>query len=232
MRGIFTYILFFLAACSATPENPDPHSEFNKDMLEFNMTLDRNVLRPVASTYKDAIPDVLKESVSDFLINLKEPFYCLNYLVTCDAEHAANSLFRFVINSTLGIIGLFDVGEQIGLKKAEISHQTTLKKLDIPTGDYLVLPILGSSSTRDAIAEPVAWFSDPVGYFIGFPFMLAKYVLTAINDRAENFNLIDSTIHSSMNIYSTTKSMYLQKYGDPTEDTDDIFPDEDNLSGE
>jgi phospholipid-binding lipoprotein MlaA len=228
MRRVWT--LFFLAACSATPEDPDPHVEFNKDMLEFNMALDRNILKPVASTYKDVVPDVLKESVSDFLINLKEPFYCLNYLVTCDAERALNSLFRFVINSTFGIIGFFDVGEQIGLEKAETSHQTTLKKLDVPTGDYLVLPILGSSSTRDAIAEPVAWFADPVGYFIGFPYMLAKYALTTISSRAENFNLINSTIHNSMNIYSTTKSMYLQKYGDPAEeemdDIDDMFPDE------
>ncbi|MDR1982678.1 MAG: VacJ family lipoprotein [Holosporaceae bacterium] len=222
----FLYILFLLAACSATPENPDPHREFNKDMLEFNLALDKNILKPTALAYRDVVPDVARESISDFLANLKEPFYSINYIVTCDAEHAANSLFRFVINSTLGIIGLFDVGEQIGLEKTEISHQSTLKKFDVPLGDYLVLPILGSSSTRDAIAEPIAWFADPVGYFIGFPFMLAKYVLTAISDRAENANLIDSTIHNSMDIYSTTKSMYLQKYGDMSTNADDIFLDD------
>jgi phospholipid-binding lipoprotein MlaA len=207
-------ILFFLlTSCSTTRDNPDPHKEFNKDMLELNLAIDRNVLKPVSSTYKEITPDVMRESISNFLINLKEPFYFLNYLVTVDGGNAVNSLFRFIINSTVGIFGLFDIGEQIGLEKAETSHKSTLKKYGIPTGDYLVLPLLGSTSTRDAIAEPISWFADPVGYFIGFPYMLAKAVLTIIHERAENSGMMDSVLQDSVDVYAVAKNLYFQKYG-------------------
>jgi phospholipid-binding lipoprotein MlaA len=221
-KKLFVFLL--TAACSTTPDNPDPHGVFNRDMHEFNMIVDKNVLKPVASTYKDVTPDPVRESVSNFLGNLKEPFYFVNYFVTGEAEYTANSLFRFVVNSTLGILGLFDVGAPIGLEKRETSHKSTLKKFDVPTGDYLVLPVLGPSSTRDAIAEPISWFADPVGYFIGFPYMLAKTVVSIINDRAENSELIDSTIRNSIDLYLTMKSLYLQKYGnaDTEEDYEDF----------
>ncbi|MDR0677363.1 MAG: VacJ family lipoprotein [Holosporaceae bacterium] len=208
------HILFLvLAGCSATLDNPDPHKEFNKEMLELNLALDKNVLKPVSSAYKDIVPDVMRESVSNFLFNLSEPFYFINYLITMDGEHAVNSFFRFAINSTLGILGFFDVGCYLGFPKAGTSHKDTLKKLEIPTGDYLVLPVLGASSTRDTVAEPISWFVDPVGYFIGFPYMCARFVLTTISDRAEN-TTIDSTIQNSVDVYSTYRSFYLQKYGE------------------
>jgi phospholipid-binding lipoprotein MlaA len=142
-------------------------------------------------------------------------------LISSESEYAANSLFRFVVNSTIGIFGLFDVGEQIGLEKREISYKSALKKIGMPTGDYLVLPILGSSSTRDAIAEPVSWFIDPVGYFIGFPYMLARALVTMVHDRSENSEFVDKTINDSMDLYSSMKSMYMQKYGDGLPDFGD-----------
>jgi phospholipid-binding lipoprotein MlaA len=228
MKKIDLIILSLLSACSATVDEPDPHKEFNKDMFEFNMAVDENILKPTASAYRENVPDAARESISNFLNNLKEPFYIVNHMAACDVENAANSLFRFVINSTLGILGLCDVGDQAGLNKTETSHRATLRKWGIPTGDYLVLPLLGPSSTRDAIAEPVSWFIDPVGYFIGFPYMLAKGALSIINDRAENSELIDSTKKNSINLYSTAKSLYQQKYGDnneedadPSEESDD-----------
>ncbi|MDR2723856.1 MAG: VacJ family lipoprotein [Holosporaceae bacterium] len=214
------FLFFLLTSCSTTQDNPDPHREFNKDALEFNLIVDKNILKPVSSTYKKVTPDPVRESISNFLINSKEPFFFLNYLITAEAENAANSLFRFLINSTFGVLGFFDVGERIGLKKNETSYKKTLKKLSIPTGDYLVLPVLGSSSTRDAIAEPISWFANPVGYFIGFPYMFAMSVLSIIHERAENSTLLDSTIRDAINIYAITRSLYLQKYGFPELDID------------
>ncbi|MDR3187181.1 MAG: VacJ family lipoprotein [Holosporaceae bacterium] len=225
-RRVTLAILFFLTSCSSSPDNPDPYEEFNRDMHELNMAIDENILEPVASTYNEVAADPVKESVSNFFMNLKEPFYCINYAATLDAEYAANSLFRFFINSIFGAFGLFDVAEQIGLEKAETSHRDTLKKLDVPTGDYLVLPVLGFSSTRDAIAEPISWFADPVGYFIGFPYMIAKAVLSTISDRAENSGAIDDVKENSFDLYSTTKSIYLQKYGNEEDSIDEANADE------
>ena len=221
MFDLRVLVLLLLVGCSTTPENSDPHKEFNEDMLCFNLTLDKNILKPVSYTYKEAAPNPVRQMVSNFLDNWKEPFYLVNYTLCGEGENMLTSVFRFVINSTFGILGLFDIAEEVGLSKVSTDYKDTLKKLDVPQGDYLVLPVLGSSSTRDAIAEPISWFADPVSYFIGWPWMLTKAVVRAVSDRAENAELIDSTINDSMDIYSTTRSMYLQKYGARTTSTED-----------
>ncbi|MDR2646221.1 MAG: VacJ family lipoprotein [Holosporaceae bacterium] len=219
VKGVVLF--FLLTSCSTTRDNPDPHKEFNKDMLRLNLAVDKNVLKPASSTYKEVAPDAIRESISNFLINLKEPFHFLNYLITAEGENATNALFRFVINSIVGIFGIFDIGEQVGLEKAETSHKSTLKKYGVPTGDYLVLPLLGPSSTRDAIAEPISWFADPVGYFIGFPYMFAKAVLMIIHERAENSGMMDSMLQDSMDVYAITKNLYFQKYGVAEQDAEE-----------
>jgi len=233
MKKNFRWLTFcLLTACAATPDNPDPHRTFNENALEFNMDVDDYVLRPLAVGYQGILPDVMQESVSNFLMNWKEPFYCINYAVSFDAEHATNAVFRFVINSIFGILGLFDVAEQIGLEKAETSYKKTLKEMEIPNGDYLVLPIFGPSSTRDAIAEPISWFADPVGYFIGFPYMILKAVVAAIDDRASNMKLVDDMKKDQDTLYSTMKSIYFQKfvtnYSSDNEEEDDDDEEEGN----
>jgi phospholipid-binding lipoprotein MlaA len=217
-----------LAACSATRENPDPHRGFNKDMLEFNLMVDKKVLKPVAETYRCVTSDAVRESVSNFLRNLKEPFFFVNYSLAGEGECAASSLFRFSINSTIGMLGFLDVAERLGLSKKETSLKTTLKKWGVLTGDYLVLPLLGASSTRDTISEPIAWYADPVGYYIGFPYMLAKATLSIVSDRTENSNIIDANLSNTMDPYFSVRSLYLQKYG--TDDVGDAEDDEDGSS--
>ncbi|MDR2681698.1 MAG: VacJ family lipoprotein [Holosporaceae bacterium] len=210
--------LLLLISCASDPKQEDPLEEHNRGALELNLMLDRNILRPVAVTYKECLATGVRHSVANMLSNLNEPYHCVNYVLLFDGENVANSLFRFFINSTIGIFGIFDVADAMGLPKKEVSLKDTLRKKEIPTGSYLVLPILGSSSTRDAIAEPVSWLINPVGYLIGFPYMLAKTVLHGISDRAENAEVIDSIIKDSMDLYSTTKNIYIQKYGLKNED--------------
>lgn len=213
MKKKILLFLSLLTACTQEPEKVDPHAEFNRDMLTFNLAADEKVLRPAAIIYKEATHDGIRESISNALVNIKEPYFIVNYLAAGDLEYATNSLFRFVINSTIGLLGLFDVGSKIGLEKAETSYKETLHTLNVPTGDYIVLPIFGFSSTRDAIAEPISWFADPVGYVIGIPYMLLKAVLYEVSNRAENAESIDRVIKDSMDLYSSTKNMYFQKYG-------------------
>jgi phospholipid-binding lipoprotein MlaA len=216
----------------ATRENPDPHESFNKDMLELNLAIDRNALKPAGTVYKGITTVGMRESVGNFLINLKEPFYFLNYLATAEGAKASNSLFRFVINSTAGILGIFDVGERIGLEKMETSHKSTLKTYRVPSGDYMVLPFLGPSSTRDVIAEPISWYIDPVGWFIGFPYMLAKAILSVIHERAVNSNVMDSAQRNPKNVYAITKSLYQQKYGTKGSDAYDADAESGDEGGE
>lgn len=205
--------LLLLTACSATPEDPDPHKDFNEAMLEINLSLDKNVLKPASHVYEDITCEPTQRMISNFLDNLNEPFYFVNYTMRFSGEEMATSIFRFLINSTLGIFGLFDVAELIDLPKHKTNYKETLHEMHMPHGDYIVLPVFGFSSTRDTIAEPISWFANPINYVLGWPLSISKSVLQMIVDRSENANIIDSTINESYDIYSKTRSIYLQQYG-------------------
>ncbi|MBO4405349.1 MAG: VacJ family lipoprotein [Alphaproteobacteria bacterium] len=205
--------LFLLAACASSPEDPDPHKCFNKAMLEVNLSLDENILKPASHVYEDVTNEPVRLMFSNFFDNLKEPFYLVNYTVQTDGENMASSFFRFLINSTFGFFGLFDMAELLGVPKHSTGYKDTLHKMEVPHGDYIVLPVFGFSSTRDTIAEPISWFADPVSYFIGWPLAVSKAALQMVIDRSENSEMIDSMISESEDLYSKTRSMYLQKYG-------------------
>lgn len=205
--------LLLITACASSPENPDPHKCFNKAMFEVNLSLDENVLKPASHVYEDVTNEPVRMMFSNFLDNLKEPFYLINYAIQADGENMASSFFRFLINSTFGFLGLFDVAELLDVPKHSTGYKDTLYKMGVPHGDYIVLPVFGFSSTRDTIAEPISWFADPVSYFIGWPWAVSKAALQMVINRHENSELIDSTIRESEDLYSKTRSMYLQKYG-------------------
>ncbi len=214
--------LILIAGCASTEERPDPHKNFNEAMLKLNLKIDEHAIRPVSEGYKKATISPMQKGISNFLSNLNEPFYVVNHVLTANGQKLFDSIFRFVLNSTIGIFGLFDVAGSLGINKAETSHKETWKKWKVPTGDYVVLPVLGSSTTRDAITEPVSWFMNPVTYLISWPLSVTKAVAQVIVDRAENGKTLDETLQNSPDVYSTVKSFYLQKYGNqPTKDVID-----------
>lgn len=207
------FLLLLLISCSSTSEK-DPHSEFNKDMLELNLMLDKNILRPTSFIYKEATSDDFRNRASNFFENLKEPYYLVNYIVSFRAEKAFNSFFRFFVNSLFGFLGLFDVAEKMGIQKQITGYKDTLHYMGISAGNYLILPILGSNSTNYVIGEPISWLSDPLSYIIGFPYMIAKSLLDTINTRAQNSQAVDDILNGLMDTYSVTKNLYLQEYGE------------------
>lgn len=215
-KNIFAFVvLFFAVACSTTDQTnkDDPHEEFNRQSLQFNLEVDQNLLRPTSKAYESTINESVRDALGNFLNNLKEPYYAVNYIASGNGERAFNAFFRFMINTLFGGLGIVDVGSSIGLERADTSMKDTLAALEIETGDYLVLPIFGPSSTRDAIGEVASWFCDPVGYFLSLPVMIAKAVIGAVHDRAENAEEMDSILQNkSMDVYVMLRSIYKQKY--------------------
>jgi phospholipid-binding lipoprotein MlaA len=208
-------ILIFLVSCTSSKKPGDPYHEFNKDMTEFNLSFDKEALKPAATFYRDGVlgsNDGLHEMVVNFVQNLREPFYCINHILSGDPDLAIGSFFRFIINSSIGFFGLLDPGYEIGLTKKEVSHKDMLKKWGVPTNHYVVLPFLGPSSVRDTIAEPISWFMDPLNYFVKLPITMLRMVLEAIVMRAENSASLDALLNNSVNVYATMKSVYTQKY--------------------
>lgn len=223
IKNIFAFvILLLLVACGGTghTNKDDPNENFNRQSLQFNLEVDQNLLRPTSRGYENVTNDSVRGAFGRFLSNLKEPYYAINYIVSGNLEGAFNAFFRFVVNTLAGGLGIVDVGSHIGLNRADTSYKDTLASLEIETGDYLVLPIFGPSSTRDAVGEVVSWFCDPVGYFVSFPWMIGKAVLGAIHDRSENSEEMDN-ITQSKNAYIILRSIYKQKYQKSREDQDE-----------
>ena len=215
MKKIVTCLvaIFFLSSCSRIEQcTTDPYEKANKGAMEFNLALDSNMLQPTAHAYKKITSPDVRISIGNFLNNLQEPYYCVNYLILFHGERATASIFRFAINSTIGIFGLMDVAYNMGLKRDPIGYQDTLYQMGISPGNYIVLPFVGSTSSNYLVGGCISLLCNPMSYVLGFPSTIAKVFADAVSDRAANSDTIDSMLSSEMDPYSVANSIYIQKY--------------------
>jgi phospholipid-binding lipoprotein MlaA len=139
--------------------NPDPYEAFNRKVYSFNFKFDKAIGKPVADVYVKAIPAPVRRSVTNFFNNLWEPNSIINALLQGKLEKAAMTSSRFILNSTVGLLGLFDVTTIIGIPRQEEDLGQTLAVWGVKDGPYLMLPFLGPSNMRDATTLGVEWFS-------------------------------------------------------------------------
>ena len=132
-----------------TAGSNDPLEPFNRAMYSFNDTLDRYLLKPVATGYRAVVPTPVRKSVSNFFSNLREPAVMINSALQGKFTQAASDLSRFLMNTTFGIYGLFDVATAIGIERHNEDFGQTLGTWGVGEGPYLVLPIFGPSNFRD-----------------------------------------------------------------------------------
>ncbi len=150
-----------LSGC-AHQNTRDPLEPLNRGIYTFNDAVDRAVLKPVAQGYRAVLPQLVRTGVSNFFSNLNDLTVILNGLLQLKLPQAASDTGRFLINTTIGILGLFDVATQLGLEKHNEDFGQTLGYWGIGSGPYLVLPFLGPSSFRDGVGRFVDTFSDVV----------------------------------------------------------------------
>lgn len=170
----FSYLIVLLTAsylCSCASVNTneiadsDPWEAWNKPATAFNDKVDYYVLKPIAAGYDKLIPDVGGRAVSRFFSNIGEVTNTVNHLLQGKPSQAANSTGRFLLNSTLGIVGVFEVAETMGLKKQDSEDfGQTLGVWGVGPGPYLVLPFFGPSNLRDAPSRVVDWYTTPTTY--------------------------------------------------------------------
>ncbi len=139
--------------------NPDPFEAFNRDMYAFNEGFDKAIGKPVATTYVKIVPAPVRRSVTNFFNNLWEPNSIINALLQGKFHKAASSSARFIINSTAGILGLFDVAAKLDVPRQQEDLGQTLAVWGVKDGPYLMLPFLGPSNVRDATTLAVEWVS-------------------------------------------------------------------------
>lgn len=147
------------------PEDRDPWEGFNRAMFRFNDTADRWFLKPAAVSYRQVTPIFMQTGISNFFSNLHEINNILNDVLQWKWGQAGNDTGRFLVNSTVGLVGLFDVAQHMGLERSDgEDFGQTLAVWGMSSGPYLVVPFLGPSTVRDAPAEVVEWYTNPLSY--------------------------------------------------------------------
>lgn len=189
--------------------NPDPWEGFNRAMFGFNLKLDRWVLKPAAKSYDFIAPKPVKQSVGNFFSNIGEVPNVINDVFQWKWKRAGIDTSRFVINSTVGVVGLFDVASKMGLEEStgEDGGQT-LARWGVNSGPYVVLPFLGSTTLRDGAMLPVDYFLDPVSYITP---ELPRYSASGtriIHNRAELLSVEDL---ASGDLYIFVRDGFLQR---------------------
>lgn len=194
-------------------EEYDPWEKFNEKMFTFNYNLDKYVLKPVAQGYNYVMPDMFQTMIDNGFTNLRMPSRFVNKVLQWKLLDAAKEMGRFLINSTLGIGGLFDVARQeMGLERQRADFGQTLGIWGVGPGPYLVLPFLPPLTVRDGIGTGVDGAMHPLYYYIPFwPDALSMKIGDTINDRSLNLDLFQGIEESTVDLYSSVRNGYLQR---------------------
>jgi phospholipid-binding lipoprotein MlaA len=208
------------AGCAATnttsqagSDPNDPYEGTNRQIFALNQKMDKYVALPVAKAYVDAVPEPARDGIHNFLDNLDVPISFGNDVLQGAADHAADSLGRFLINSTVGLGGFIDVAQKIGVREHESDFGETLGVWGVGPGPYLVLPLLGPSDPRDALGYGVDIAMDPltwISWRSSTYYMLGRGVLKIVDLRARNIDTLDEIERTSVDEYATLRSLYRQ----------------------
>ncbi|MEE9257118.1 MAG: VacJ family lipoprotein [bacterium] len=195
-------------------ENGDPFEGFNRAMFDFNLFLDDLIGKPLAEIYRNVLPEPVRDSFQNFMRNLRTPVILVNDLLQGEGERANETTTRFLINTTLGVGGLFDVAFDMGLTYHSEDFGQTLAVHGVGEGPYLVLPILGPSNFRDAAGKAVDSFLHPLTYLAyvdGYEIWTYGLRGTEVVDvRSRNIETIDQLQADALDFYSLIRSVYLQ----------------------
>ena len=201
------------ASADAEPQEYDPWEPFNEKMFAFNYNFDKYLLKPVAKGYNFVMPDELQRMIGNAFDNINPVPKWVNNLLQRNFKGFFTELGRFLINSTLGFGGLWDIAKQeFGLQKTKVDFGQTLGKWGLGPGPYLVLPFLPPLTVRDGIGYGVDGAMDPLSYFIPFIWdRLAMRVGNTVNDRALNLDLFQGFEETTVDMYSAVRNGYLQR---------------------
>lgn len=195
------------------PAARDPWRRFNRASFAFSGVLDRVIIGPVARVYRRITPAPLRRGLGNALANLREPSTAVNGALQGRPVVSARAAARFVTNSTVGVLGLFDVAGRAGLKREPADFGQTLGRYGIGQGPYLYLPVVGPTTLRDGLGGVVNLLADPVSHATGglsTDFALSRSIVRGIDTRAEGDETLQTIMTQSTDPYATIQSGYLQ----------------------
>ncbi|MCR8724868.1 MlaA family lipoprotein [Frigidibacter sp. ROC022] len=191
----------------------DPYEAQNRRVHAENTSLDQVLIKPLSGGYGGSTPRPLRQGISHFADNVDTPRMVVNAILQGRGEDAIHNTFRFILNSTIGLAGLFDPATSIGLERRSTDFGETLHVWGVKEGNYVELPVLGPSTERDSVGKVVDSFLNPLGYVLPSP---EKYVTTVsgglskIGDRYTYGSTVDSILYDSADSYAQARILYLQ----------------------
>lgn len=199
-----------LAGC-AGPNPRDPYEGYNRAMFNFNDKVDEAALKPAATAYKTVLPGFVQTGVNNFFGNLADVWTAANNFMQGKGERGATDVMRVALNSTFGLLGVLDVASSAGLQKHKEDFGQTLGYWGVKSGPYLVLPLLGPSTVRDALALPVDIKADPWQYNDHVNGRIAGTVVRVIDQRAGLLDATNLMEEAALDRYEFVRDGFLQQ---------------------
>ena len=203
--------LLLVGCASAPTANPkDPWEPMNRSVASFNDKVDDNVLKPLATGYRNVVPDLIQTGVRNVFNNFADMWSTVNNLLQLKPTNTAESLGRVIVNTVFGIYGIFDVATYIKLERHPEDFGQTLGYWGVPNGPYLVLPLLGPSTLRDGASLPIDFAVSPTQFVNDIPTRNQVFTLRLVSKRAELLKSVSMLEEASIDKYSFARDAYLQ----------------------
>jgi len=203
--------LLLVGCASAPTANPkDPWEPMNRSVASFNDKVDDNVLKPLATGYRNVVPDLIQTGVRNVFNNFADMWSTVNNLLQLKPINTAESLGRVIVNTVFGIYGIFDVATYIKLERHPEDFGQTLGYWGMPNGPYLVLPLFGPSTLRDGASLPVDFAVSPTKLIADIPTRNEVFAIRLVSKRAELLKPGNLLEEASIDKYSFTRDAYLQ----------------------
>jgi phospholipid-binding lipoprotein MlaA len=220
-----------LSACATAPQDPvereiyeeanDPAQPLNEAIFEFNLALDKAIIRPIAYVFDAVFPTLVKDSVRNFVRHLRTPVILANNLMQGEVEHAGDTLGRFIFNTVAGLGGVFDPAGEAGIAFKDEDFGQTLAIWGIEEGPYMMLPFLGPSNGRDltgfvvdAGLDPLLWAGYNSERSVVENNVVIRSAAQIIDGRSRNVEQLEDLEETSLDFYATLRSLYRQQRND------------------
>lgn len=201
-----------LAGCASARDPRDPLEPLNRGVYQVNEALDKALLKPVARGYKAAVPPPVRGGVTNFFGNFNDVTTAINDALQGKLRDAATDVGRIAVNSTIGILGVFDVATRLGLEKHDEDFGQTFGVWGVRDGPYLVLPLLGPSTFRDTVGLGAQYFTDPEFFlFTHGPESYVVFGIRAVNVRASLLDAERILDAAAIDKYAFLRDAYLQR---------------------
>lgn len=212
LRHIFLALcLSFLALpVLAANDTRDPYESMNRELFAVHLVLDKNIAQPVARGYRAITPEPVRKSIGNFFRNLSQPVTMINAALQGNWERLGQSSGRFIINSTFGILGLFDIASAFDIDNPSEDMGQTLARAGLPSGPYIFIPLYGPTTPRHLLGFSVDIFANPYNHLDQWEDRTALATLDIINVREQLLDPLDDLENTSVDLYASMRSFYLQ----------------------